>query len=140
MPADSKIAAATASACNEAMDHIERQDWRLAASVFEGLALTMRARERAANPPAQLPQSLRHEEPEPVYFEQIGMCYYRRLGKRQPRRGEYYLSGAVVTAYRAPSDMSASYMVVTPVVRAERVRMGSYTRGAAVTIQQAKGG
>jgi len=40
---------------------------------------------------------------------------YRVLGFRPPRAGEYYLSGAIVAAYRAPSDLSDAYLVVQPI-------------------------
>ena len=40
---------------------------------------------------------------------------YRKLGFRPPRKGEFYLSGAVVTAYRAPNDLTTSYQVVEPI-------------------------
>lgn len=53
---------------------------------------------------------------------------YRRPGKatcgqakwdgqpaRPPKKGELYLSGAVVTAYEAPSDLSTSFYIATPV-------------------------
>lgn len=31
--------------------------------------------------------------------------------KRAPRRGEWYLSGAVVTAYRAPNDLDTVFQI-----------------------------
>ena len=40
---------------------------------------------------------------------------YRKLGFRPPCKGEYYLSGAIVMAYRAPNDLSTAYQVVEPV-------------------------
>lgn len=30
---------------------------------------------------------------------------------RPPRKGEYYLSGAIVAAYRAPNDLSTAYWI-----------------------------
>jgi hypothetical protein len=31
--------------------------------------------------------------------------------KRPPRKGEWYLSGALVEAYRAPNDLTAAYHI-----------------------------
>lgn len=50
----------------------------------------------------------------PVQFEGIGFCFYEIIGKREPRRNEFYLSGAVVGAWRAPNDLSSPYVVVRP--------------------------
>ena len=36
--------------------------------------------------------------------------------KRPPKKGEWYLSGAVVTAYRAPNDLSTEYHIAKLVV------------------------
>lgn len=41
---------------------------------------------------------------------------YRATGEyRQPRRGEFFLSGAIITAYRAPNDLSTPYWIAEPV-------------------------
>lgn len=32
---------------------------------------------------------------------------------REPKKGEWYLSGAVVTAYKAPNDLSTKYFIAT---------------------------
>lgn len=37
---------------------------------------------------------------------------YRVLGFRPPKKGEYYLSGAVPAAYKAPSDLLSVYLVI----------------------------
>jgi hypothetical protein len=55
-----------------------------------------------------------------VEFEGLGLCFYERHGFRRPRRGEFYLSGAVTTAYRAPNDLDSCYTVVVPTHRAQR--------------------
>ena len=34
--------------------------------------------------------------------------------KRPPRKGEWYLSGAVPTAYRAPNDLNTPYIILKP--------------------------
>ncbi len=31
--------------------------------------------------------------------------------KRPPKQGEYYLSGAIPVAYRAPNDLGSAYMI-----------------------------
>ena len=36
--------------------------------------------------------------------------------KRPPRAGEWYLSGAIVEAYRAPNDLAAAYHIARLVV------------------------
>lgn len=35
---------------------------------------------------------------------------------RRPRKGEWYLSGAILEAYRAPSDLSAEFHIARLVV------------------------
>lgn len=40
--------------------------------------------------------------------------------KRPPKKGEYYLSGAIVTAWRAFADMTTPYRIAK-VVRIEKV-------------------
>ena len=34
---------------------------------------------------------------------------------REPKKGEYYLSGAIVEAYLAPNDLSAKYWIAKEV-------------------------
>jgi len=58
-------------------------------------------------------------------------CFYEVLGFRRPRKGEFYLSGAVVAAYRAKSDLAQEFHVVRPTYYARRVT--SYERGREVT-------
>jgi|SRR5579871_773067 hypothetical protein len=52
-------------------------------------------------------------------FESLGIkgkTRYRATGEyRAPKRGEYYLSGAVITAYIAPNDLSTEYWIAEPV-------------------------
>lgn len=38
--------------------------------------------------------------------------FYRVLGYRPPKKGEYYLSGAKIAVYKAPNDLSCPYLVV----------------------------
>lgn len=51
-----------------------------------------------------------------IHFEGMGpgKWSYRRLGFRPPRKGEFYLSGAIVQAWRAPNDLGTPYHVVEP--------------------------
>lgn len=40
--------------------------------------------------------------------------WYRATGEfRKPKHGEYYLSGAIVEAYRAPADLDSAYWIAT---------------------------
>ena len=50
----------------------------------------------------------------PVQFEGLGMCFYEAGPMRAPRRGEFYLSGAIVEAYRAPNDLGDVRRIVRP--------------------------
>lgn len=43
---------------------------------------------------------------------------------REPKKGEWYLSGAKVVAYRAPNDLSTKYFIAKPVL----VERKTYTR------------
>lgn len=55
--------------------------------------------------------------PDAVHFEGLPTrrkFTYRVMGFRPPRRGEFYLSGAVVWAFRAPADLRTPYQVVEP--------------------------
>lgn len=63
-----------------------------------------------------LPQTVRFEGLKNPARDNLpgGKCYYTRLGFRPPRKGEFYLSGAVVMAYRAPNDLASAYHVVQP--------------------------
>jgi hypothetical protein len=41
---------------------------------------------------------------------------FRRTGEmRAPKKGEWYLSGAIPTAYRAPNDLKDTYYILTKV-------------------------
>ena len=55
----------------------------------------------------------------PIAFEGLrGLFYYERVAYRPPRKGEYYLSGAIVAAWRAPNGLLAHYHIVRPLRRA----------------------
>lgn len=50
-----------------------------------------------------------------IQFEgRKGLFEYTTQAFRPPKKGEYYLSGAIVAAYRAPNDLSSPYWVVVP--------------------------
>lgn len=40
---------------------------------------------------------------------------YKVIGKRAPRKGEFFLSGAIPQAYRAPNDLDMVYHIVEPI-------------------------
>jgi hypothetical protein len=58
--------------------------------------------------------------PETVGFEMPSSPYgfqsrpYKVEGFRVPKSGEYYLSGAIPYAWKAPSNMGNAFLVVTP--------------------------
>ena len=42
--------------------------------------------------------------------------WFKRAGeKRPPSKGEWYLSGAIPAAYRAPTDLSEEYYIAIPI-------------------------
>jgi hypothetical protein len=52
-----------------------------------------------------------------VQFENLGHrpLPYQIIGKRRPKKGEHFLSGAVVQAFQAPNDLPTAYYVVRPI-------------------------
>lgn len=65
-----------------------------------------------------------------LYFEGLGLCFYRTDGIRRPRAGEYYLSGAIVEAHKAYTTLPSHYLVVIPTNLA--LPHKSYIRGATI--------
>lgn len=66
--------------------------------------------------------------PEVIPFEQVRGhqtvdCFWERVGVRTPKKGEWYLSGAIPMAYKAPRDLSTSYIVVKPTHFARTVQV-----------------
>lgn len=60
----------------------------------------------------------------PVNFIEYGLparWYYRKLGFRAPKKGEWYLSGAIVEAYKAPNDLTIEYMIVEKAHKAKTI-------------------
>ncbi len=62
-------------------------------------------------PRASLPKLLQFEGLHSAHGRKWTWTY---RGFRPPKAGEWYASGAIVTAYRAPGDLEASYHVVAP--------------------------
>lgn len=50
----------------------------------------------------------------PAHSQRSFSAWCEVIEYRPPKRGEYYLSGAIVEAYMAPEDMSSSYWVCEP--------------------------
>lgn len=46
--------------------------------------------------------------------------FYTVVGKRAPKKGEWYLSGAIVEAYQAPNDLTDEYTIVERGARAKQ--------------------
>lgn len=65
--------------------------------------------------------------PEQVHFEGYGVrgrkYKWERVDHRAPRKGEYYLSGALPMAYQARADFSPTsrYLIVKPTTE-ERIK------------------
>jgi len=51
---------------------------------------------------------------EKVHKHQTRDCYWKRVGVRPPLKGEWYVSGAIPMAYKAPNDLSTSFIIVQP--------------------------
>lgn len=66
-----------------------------------------------------------------VYFEGLGDCFYEIVEFRNPKAKEYYLSGAMVQAWKSYADFSNPYYVVRPVCHALPVK--KFVRGAPIT-------
>lgn len=44
----------------------------------------------------------------------IGKARWDGCAPRAPKKGEYFLSGAIVTAYKAPNDLTTEYFIAVP--------------------------
>jgi len=54
--------------------------------------------------------------PRGVYPGEIRGAFFRATGEfRPPRKGEFYLSGAIIEAYRAPNDLAGAYWIAKQV-------------------------
>ncbi len=63
-----------------------------------------------------------------------GLCFYEYIGYRCPNRGEFYLSGAEIEAYRALADLSTCYHVVRPTVQA--IPTKAWIRGEEIEVRE----
>jgi len=79
-----------------------------------------------------LPQILPFEINERTNGNALGgvPCYYTIEGTRTPKKGEFFVSGAIPEAYKAYSDLDTEYMIVKPTHRARRV--AGFERGEAL--------
>ncbi len=62
-------------------------------------------------------EALPDEKPQ-MLWESSPNCvrrFHRHSILRNPRKGEWYVSGAIPAAYRAPNDLTSPYLVVEPV-------------------------
>lgn len=64
--------------------------------------------------------------PETLHFERLRdhlttLCFYKVVGKRPPKKGEYYVSGADPMACRAPNDLKTTFIIVEPTHLAKHV-------------------
>ncbi len=68
---------------------------------------------------------MRQGNKQPITFEGMyAACsyFYRVITWGIPRKGDFYLSGNPVGAWRAPSDLSTPFWIVAPTFRAKRVQ------------------
>lgn len=63
-----------------------------------------------------LPTTLRFEDLGRPGERVIGgaVCFFEIVGKRAPKRGEWFASGAIPMAYKAKNDLVSEYIVVKP--------------------------
>lgn len=57
--------------------------------------------------------------PETMPFEKVKHhktmdCFYRKIGHRRPKKGEWYVSGGIPMAYLTSTDLSTAYLIVRP--------------------------
>lgn len=61
-------------------------------------------------------------------------CFFEIVEYRCPKKGEFYVSGAIPEAYRALNDFPSPYWIVRPTHRAERVT--TFRKGTPVTLTE----
>jgi hypothetical protein len=69
--------------------------------------------------PRQLPRVL--------VFDRHGPCFWASVAFRAPKAGEFFVSGALPTAYLAGQDLSGEYQIVKPTFKARLVQR--YVKG-----------
>jgi hypothetical protein len=47
-------------------------------------------------------------------------CFYRRIAVRAPKKGEFFVSGAIPQVYRAENDLTMTYLIIVPTFYARR--------------------
>lgn len=52
-----------------------------------------------------------------LHFEGLGLRHYVRGPFRAPRKGEYYISGAVAQGRKAKGTMRSPYRIATPIAK-----------------------
>lgn len=57
-------------------------------------------------------------------------CYWEKIGFAIPRKGDWYVSGAIPMAYKAPNDLNSSFLCVRPTHYAKLVT--AHQRGDAL--------
>lgn len=67
--------------------------------------------------PNSIPRRLRFEtrDASPIAHPSRTMREWRRVRFGAPRKGEYYVSGAIPQAYIAPNDLTMEYLIVEPI-------------------------
>ena len=69
-------------------------------------------------------QGKRWNLPDVVSFGNLDLVqsnyFYSVKGYREPKAGEYYLSGAIIQAYKTNRDLNTKYLVVEPTHKATK--------------------
>ncbi len=84
-----------------------------------------------------LPTTLRFEDLGRPGERVIGgaVCFYEVVGKRAPKKGEWFISGAIPVAYKAKNDLVSEYLVARPTHFAEPAR--GFVKGDPVNLKGA---
>ena len=61
-----------------------------------------------------------------VISHQPNHCEYKVLGYRNPKAGEWFLSGAIVGAYQSNYDLNHKFIVVEPTTKRKVVTTSCY--------------
>jgi len=46
--------------------------------------------------------------------------FYKAIGFRCPKKGEYFISGAKPRAYKAPNDLNTKYLIIEKTAKGKR--------------------
>lgn len=58
--------------------------------------------------------------PDVLHFPKLGNCFYEIIDYKKPEKGEYYLSGAIVTVWECFNNLNDYFIVVKPTYYAEQ--------------------